>query len=773
MIKNRKKNISAEPGDIVIDVNQNNLTTSNSNSNYSNNLELSIVQQDFIDEDNTSHTKKIIIPTSEFVRLAYLNNNYYDKTNVDSKFNVTVEKQSTPESGSAATYIVKQNGSQVGSKINIPKDFLIKSASLKTVSTANNPVNGYKVGDKYIDFVINSTDNSETDNHIYINVKDLVDVYKADERTLHLDDTNTFHVNAIGLGELDDQLRDLIENSSIVAGTGLSKSGNIISVQLSNSIDSDSEVVAATSKAVKDVRREASVMIDRYIANMYGGDGTIDLTSKADVDHSHGNINNDGTIGSGNGILVTDSTGKITSTGSISKSKISDFDHTQASSTITDSTTYPNIGNTAQTQAGINYAINSKLGTKADTSTINTQLNTKVDKVNGKGLSTNDFTDTLKTKLEGITIDSSLSSTSTNPVQNKIIYNSLSTKVDKVSGKELSTNDFTNALKTKLENITVDSSLSSTSTNPVQNKIINEALSVKEDIINTRQRTLPFINRNRIMMERLYERMADPSANALYLRPTGTTTYYVFTDNVNYGTTTNVGAALYLDGAVSSPDPSKVSLKNLSGDLIGEFTKRGSDPAGYSISTGFSEGIYHLYAEVVSQNGTVKKSNILTVFSKDPKNLLNVDLWSGTEYTGNTKSIISSGTTVLSNNKYSSIGEKSVEVTTGSSNGWVDFRANRPWAQSGAGAITTTLQGKIDIFIPTGSCTVKIIIHFDTGDEYMSDPVTVSANPYSFQTITTEYIRGSISDGVSWGSVRVVTTPNTQIYLDNVRLKFV
>lgn len=770
MIKNRKKNISAEPGDIVIDVNQNNLTTSNSNSNYSNNLELSIVQQDFIDEDNTSHTKKIIIPTSEFVRLAYLNNNYYDKTNVDSKFNVTVEKQSTPESGSAATYIVKQNGSQVGSKINIPKDFLIKSASLKTVSTANNPVNGYSVGDKYIDFVINSTDNSETDNHIYINVKDLVDVYKADERTLRLDDTNTFHVKAIGLGELDDQLRNLIENSSIVAGTGLSKSGNTISVQLSNSINSDSEVVAATSKAVKDVRREASEMIDRYLASVYDGGGTIDLTSKADVDHSHGNINNDGTIGSGNGILITDSTGKIISTGTISKSKISDFDHTQASSTITDSTTYPNIGNTAQTQAGINYAINSKLGTKADTSTINTQLNTKVDKVNGKGLSTNDFTNALKTKLEGITIDSSLSSTSTNPVQNKIIYNSLSTKVDKVSGKELSTNDFTNALKTKLENITVDSSLSSTSTNSVQNKIINEALSVKEDIINTRQRTLPFINRNRIMMERLYERMADPSANALYLRPTGTTTYYVFTDNVNYGTTTNVGAALYLDGAVSSPDPSKVSLKNLSGDLIGEFVKRGSDPAGYSISAGFSEGIYHLYAEVVSQNGTVKKSNILTVFSKDPSNLLNVDLWSGTEYTGNTKSIINSNTTVLSNNKYSSIGEKSVEVTTGSNNGWVDFRANRPWSQSGA---TTTLQGKIDIFIPTGTCTVKIIIHFDTGQEYMSDPVTVSANPYSFQTITTEYIRGSTSDGVSWGSVRVVTTPNTQIYLDNVRLKFV
>ena len=89
---------------------------------------------------------------------------------------VTVEKQATADTGYFATYVVKQNGSQVGSKINIPKDYLVKSGSVKTCTTADVPVQGYVVGDKYIDFVVNTRDGSGTDEHFYILVSDLVDV---------------------------------------------------------------------------------------------------------------------------------------------------------------------------------------------------------------------------------------------------------------------------------------------------------------------------------------------------------------------------------------------------------------------------------------------------------------------------------------------------------------------------------------------------------------------------------------------------------------------
>lgn len=112
---------------------------------------------------------------------------------------VDVAKQATAETGFAATYVVKQNGSQVGSKINIPKDFLVRSASMGTVSTADSPQQGFAVGDKYLDFVVNTADDDETPQHIYINVKDLIDTYTADESTITLSN-GQFAVKAGGIG---------------------------------------------------------------------------------------------------------------------------------------------------------------------------------------------------------------------------------------------------------------------------------------------------------------------------------------------------------------------------------------------------------------------------------------------------------------------------------------------------------------------------------------------------------------------------------------------
>ena len=59
----------------------------------------------------------------------------------------------------------------VGEAINIPKDMVVQSGEVKTCATANVPVSGYKVGDKYIDLIIANSN----DQHIYILVSDLVD----------------------------------------------------------------------------------------------------------------------------------------------------------------------------------------------------------------------------------------------------------------------------------------------------------------------------------------------------------------------------------------------------------------------------------------------------------------------------------------------------------------------------------------------------------------------------------------------------------------------
>ena len=120
---------------------------------------------------------------------------------------VTVEKQATAETGYAATYVIKQGAtgseSQVGVKINIPKDFLVRSGEVKTATSADLATlgSGYTAGDKYIDFVINTEDASETPEHIYINVKDLVEdtTYSADNSTLELSSGGVFSVKAGGI----------------------------------------------------------------------------------------------------------------------------------------------------------------------------------------------------------------------------------------------------------------------------------------------------------------------------------------------------------------------------------------------------------------------------------------------------------------------------------------------------------------------------------------------------------------------------------------------
>lgn len=139
---------------------------------------------------------------------------------------VTVEKLATAESGYLSSYAVKQNGVQVGNTINIPKDFLVKSGSVKTVSTANNPVSGYSIGDKYIDLVINVQEGTSTDSHIYILVSDLIDTPVAISDVTGLQTALS--------GKID------------TAGTGLSKSGT--------TLNHSNSITALTTASLKKVK---------------------------------------------------------------------------------------------------------------------------------------------------------------------------------------------------------------------------------------------------------------------------------------------------------------------------------------------------------------------------------------------------------------------------------------------------------------------------------------------------------------------------------------
>ena len=132
----------------------------------------------------------------------------------------SIVKESTPDTGYFATYQLygaTAGGTPapiVGSqKINIPKDFLVKSGEVKTVTAADKASGGifynnpdFLEGDKYIDFVVNVKDEpsggTTTDEHIYINVKDLVDVYTGGAG-VSIDGNNAISIDLTANGGLE------------------------------------------------------------------------------------------------------------------------------------------------------------------------------------------------------------------------------------------------------------------------------------------------------------------------------------------------------------------------------------------------------------------------------------------------------------------------------------------------------------------------------------------------------------------------------------------
>lgn len=160
---------------------------------------------------------------------------------VEEEAVVVVEKQGTADDTFAATYVIKQNGKQVGDKINIPKDYLVKSATVKTADTADKPVAGYKVGDKYIDFVVNTTADDGTESHIYLLVDELVDVY-----------TGVAATDGISVA-----ISDANEVSATVAGKAIARA---------NITDAFEKNIADLETAVADIKAVTQEDIDALFA---------------------------------------------------------------------------------------------------------------------------------------------------------------------------------------------------------------------------------------------------------------------------------------------------------------------------------------------------------------------------------------------------------------------------------------------------------------------------------------------------------------------------
>ena len=206
----------------------------------------------------------------------------------------------TPDTGMVATYQLTKNGAAVGDKINIPKDFLVKSVTLEVCQTADVPVAGYVPGDKYIDFVINTKEGDGQATHLYLLVNDLVDVYTGGNGiditsgVVSVTATDGIQVGASGVGIKID--------STNANGLAVTSAGLKIGVASSSGAGALSASDWSTFNGKQDV--------------VSGGNG-IDVTSdviSAVVDSSNANGLSVGASGLAMGTASASATGALSST---------------------------------------------------------------------------------------------------------------------------------------------------------------------------------------------------------------------------------------------------------------------------------------------------------------------------------------------------------------------------------------------------------------------------------------------------------------------------
>ena len=162
---------------------------------------------------------------------------------------VSVVKAETAEDGYFATYTITQGGKQVGASINIPKDYLVKSASIKTASKADDPYTGAKKGDKFIDFVINAKEGDGSESHLYLPVNELVDAYKADETTLTLGEGNVFSLSTAITEKLTGFETSISDINTTINGLGAQTIAGV-AVTGNVNLSLDSAVSSAETNAV-------------------------------------------------------------------------------------------------------------------------------------------------------------------------------------------------------------------------------------------------------------------------------------------------------------------------------------------------------------------------------------------------------------------------------------------------------------------------------------------------------------------------------------------
>ncbi|MBR6529625.1 MAG: hypothetical protein IKT62_06265 [Firmicutes bacterium] len=181
--------------------------------------------------------------------------------------------------------------------INIPKDYLVRSANIETVDTADEPYTGAEVGDKYIDFVVNTKDgDSGTPQHMYIALDDLVAVMQGSvgsEITVTIGANNTIQasINKVSGNKIVYRAADTSDPENPVTEQSVNAKIAELEEALGDGLDAldGSATIATVSDGVVTIKSGVEE-VDGVIDNDSGSDITLAkvATTGAAIDVSYG-----------------------------------------------------------------------------------------------------------------------------------------------------------------------------------------------------------------------------------------------------------------------------------------------------------------------------------------------------------------------------------------------------------------------------------------------------------------------------------------------------
>lgn len=165
-----------------------------------------------------------------------------------------IEKQATADDGYAVSYKLKktvgEEVSYVGDVINIPKDMVLQSATLETVTETGKPYADAVVGDPYIHMIFSDAAASD----IYVPVKGLVDTYTAGDGIEIVDNVISVKIadNAHGLVAVDGALTINLataENDGAMSAADKAALDALIALKIAENYATKEEMQTVSDKA--------------------------------------------------------------------------------------------------------------------------------------------------------------------------------------------------------------------------------------------------------------------------------------------------------------------------------------------------------------------------------------------------------------------------------------------------------------------------------------------------------------------------------------------